>query len=106
MKPSDADTIRIDSRNLTKMLWESTRASWLEVFELARSTSPDLKMYILVAVILVFPILNRSRDVNIRNVPIHGHKSAIEPTMLLQSRFVMGAKDVIASGYKKVYTHA
>ncbi|KAM7222976.1 Cytochrome P450 [Rhypophila decipiens] len=43
----------------------------------------------------------RRNKKNIANVPIHGYRSRFEPTMLLQLRFVMGAKGIISSGYKR-----
>lgn len=36
------------------------------------------------------------------NAPIHGYRSILEPKFVLQARFNVDARNIIASGYKKV----
>ncbi|KAI1330891.1 cytochrome P450 [Xylariaceae sp. FL0255] len=54
-----------------------------------------------IAIACILPSIARKRNVNIRNVPVHGYTSIFEPTFVLQWRFVLGARHIIASGYKK-----
>lgn len=38
----------------------------------------------------------------VSGAPVHGRQWWWEPTLWLQSRFTFGARDIVASGYKKV----
>ena len=42
------------------------------------------------------------RSRKLPNAPVYGYRSALEPTFLLQSRFIMGAHDIIKGAYQKV----
>ncbi|KAF2198781.1 putative cytochrome P450 [Delitschia confertaspora ATCC 74209] len=42
-----------------------------------------------------------SKRPKVVNAPYHGYRSRFEPTFFVQSRYVLNAKNIIASGYKK-----
>lgn len=83
------------------MLFQSIEAQWAQLVAVARSASPNTTAGIVVVLTLIITTLARKRH-NISNVPVHGYTSILEPTILLQSRFVTGAKGIVASGYQKV----
>lgn len=84
------------------MLFQSIEAQWAQLVGVARSASPNTTAGIVVVLTLIITTLARKQHKNISNVPVHGYTSILEPTILLQSRFVTGAKGIVASGYQKV----
>ena len=78
------------------MLEQTTRLG-----EVASSLSgPQLFGIVLAALILLSSFANRKPYVT--GAPVHGRHWWWEPTLWLQSRFTFGARDIVASGYKKV----
>ncbi|KAM7190976.1 Cytochrome P450 [Naviculisporaceae sp. PSN 640] len=73
------------------------------IIELKQSTSRYEQIAVGLVILLVLSFFSswRRSKKNIANVPIHGYRSRFEPAMLLQLRFVMGAKNIISTGYKK-----
>lgn len=73
----------------------------LRLFELARSASFVHIVGTVLALALIASALKGGDKKNISNIPIH-NSFRLEPTILLQSKFVHGAKSIISSGYQKV----
>lgn len=89
---------------LIKMLWYKTETHLLRLLELAQSTRLEQIVGIVLVTVLVTSVLRgNNRQRNIPNIPIH-NASCLESKIVLQSRFVTGAKQIIASGYQKVNT--
>ncbi len=86
------------------MLWHHADAHLARLVELARSASPDQIAATVIIGVLALSVLFRKTDKNIPGVAIHGYRSWFEPTFLLQCRFVLGAHEIISSGYQKVLT--
>ena len=56
---------------------------------------------LLITASLLFLILIFSSSLEV-DAPVVGYRSLFEPTLLLRSRFLFGARDIIQNGYKKV----
>ena len=86
------------------MSWHQANGQLARLVELARSARPDQMAATMIIAVLALSILFKKPDKNIRGAPFHGYRSWFEPTFLLQARFVLGAHEIISSGYKKVLT--
>lgn len=83
------------------MLQEKIAMHLLRLIELVRSANVEQIVGIVLVAFLISSVLKGHNKKNIANIPIH-NGSRLEPAILLQSRFVTGAKHMISSGYKKV----
>ncbi|KAI1309821.1 cytochrome P450 [Xylaria venustula] len=83
------------------MLGHYADAQLARLVKLAHSARPDQVVATAVIAILALSLLFKKKDKNIAGIPIHGYRSWFEPTFLLQCRFVLGAHEIISSGYKK-----
>lgn len=81
---------------------DSMETPLLRLVELARSASFEHIVGIVLVTVLIASVLQGDNKKNISNIPIH-KASRLEPAIVLQSRFVTGARSIISSGYQKVF---
>ena len=79
----------------------SNRSSLFSEFDIKYVDSPKKFVGLLAAIWLAFVIFTTPGKKR-PNAPVFGYRSIFEPTLLLQSRFILGAESIIRGAYKTV----
>ncbi|RYP17317.1 hypothetical protein DL765_004608 [Monosporascus sp. GIB2] len=93
-----SNPLNVSQVNFSKaVLDQSTRLGQFA----ASLTIPQIIALILGSLLFI-PSLTQKK-IQVHGAPVHGRRWWFEPTLWLQSRFTFGAREIVASGYKKVF---